>query len=464
MVEKPPTCEGCPLHTTGRGFAPAVGNPGSLISFVGEALGKTEADQGEPFVGAAGVYLNRAFGMLGLKRADFRIGNVVHCQPPKDWLRGAPWQKPAIAHCLNNRVLNLYAYSPQVFVTLGVTATETVLSEVLKVDYKGDIRNWQGYVVGSGPYVVPTFHPAHLLRGQQHLMGAVLFAVRRAMEVASFGLTRGEVSLVVDPDPQWFLEWVATVPPDCWLAVDIETTTKGSDEEDVVSSGEIVRINFSMNPDQGVTIPWDSRYTPIVKRLLAQPTVKVFWNERFDVPILKANDIPISGVILDAMWAWKVNQSKMPRGLGFAAPFYSDLPPWKHLAQDAPGEYAALDALQTLRCIFGISKQLQKAGQWDTYLRHMVQLDAKVIHPMEEIGLKLDPVKLTDFNRDLEKRSQELTTLISQNVPEELLPLVGGWKTHQPGSFPKTITKLVSCCTDCGAEDVTLKHRCRKAK
>lgn len=467
---KPAACLGCPLDKTGRGFAPSIGPSSALIAIVGEALGSTEADRGEPFVGQAGAYLNRAFSLLGLSRSDYRIGNVVSCQPPRDWLVGAPWEQGAIAHCLTHRTLNIYGYSPRVYLTLGVTATKTVLKDLLKIEYHGKLNDWQGYVLGDGPYVIPSFHPAFMLRGQQRLLGSLLFALKRAMEVASFGHTPKPVSLVVDPDPEWFDNWARQVTPDAWLAVDIENPMTGGNDEDELVSGvaQITRINFAINPDQGITVPWEPRYLPTITQLLTSPCVKVMWNERYDTSVLKKHDQRVAGVILDAMWAWHMLQSSMPRGLGFASAFYSDLPPWKHLSQSNFGHYAAMDAVQTLRCMFGIAKDLRTANQWDIFLRHMVELDQKVLHPMEEIGLRLDPEKLRTFDTELGLKSDAILADIQASVPGHLRPLTGGWK-NAPEGYPgseviaQTVKKLVHCCEDCGAEDVTTRHKCPAA-
>jgi uracil-DNA glycosylase family 4 len=464
--EKPPACAGCPLDKTGRGFVPASGPASALIALVGEAPGQSEATESKPFVGAAGVYLNRGLGLLGGNRETYRIGNVCQCQPPKDWLSGAPWEDEAIRHCHTHRYLNLYACQPTVYVTMGVTATKTVLKEVLHQDYLGKLEHWQGYVCGDQPpYVIPTFHPAHMLRGKQNLLGAFCFAQKRAMEVASFGFQRDEVSIVVDPDLDWFALWAAQLTPEAWLSVDIETPIKEENEEETTTEtvGTITRINFSYHPDQGITVPWDPRYYPIIQTLLSSPNVKVFWNERYDVPILRKAGFPVAGLVMDGMWAWHILQSAVPKGLGFVAPNYSDLPPWKHLSADNPGYYAGMDALQTTRCMFGIARDLKQSGQWEVFLRHVVRFDANVLHPMEEVGLKLDPARLVALHETLEKRSAELMKEIQTRVPENQRPLVGNWKTPgNPGSFPKTVRKVVPCCTDCGEEDVTLKHQCRE--
>jgi len=468
--EKEPACLGCPLEKTGSGFAKSIGPPGAPIAIVGEALGYKEAQDGEPFVGQAGAYLNRAFSLLGLNRGQFRIGNTVHCQPPKDWLVGAPWEQAAIRHCHTHRVLNLYAHSPSVYLTVGATATRTVLSEILKVEYQGKLNDWHSYVLGSQPpFVIPTFHPAFLLRGKQALMGALLFALRRAMEVASFGFTRQPVSLLVDPDPEQFAAWATNVTPDCWLAVDVENPVTPGQEEDEIALGvaQITRINFSINPDQGLTVPWEPRYQATIRQLLSSPCPKVMWNERYDTHVLRQHGYECAGLILDAMWAWHFLQSSMPRGLGFVSPFYSDLPPWKHLSQSNFGHYSAMDAVQTIRCMFGIAKDLKAQGQWDTFVRHCIQLDSRVLHPMEQVGLRLDPDRLTSFHAELETRSTQLLSDIQALVPSHLRPLSGGWKnlpTGFPGSevLAQTVKKLVTCCDDCGAVDVTSRHKCQK--
>lgn len=467
LRDKPAPCIGCQLDSEGKGFAPSVGPPGALISIVGEALGRTEAEKGEPFVGAAGVYLNRAFALLGTNRSEYRIGNAISCQPPRDWLVGAPWEQAALHHCRTNRTLNLYAHSPRVYITLGVTATKTVLSDMLRIDYQGKLNDWQGYVIGEGPFVIPSYHPAFMLRGNQKLLGPLCFAMRRAMEVASFGFTPQPVSLVADPTPEWFDTWAENVTPESWLAVDIENPVTPGNDEDELTTGvaQITRINFSINPDQGITVPWEPRYLATITRLLQIPCPKIMWNERYDTHVLKQHGHVCAGVIIDAMWAWHVLQSSLPRGLGFVAPYYSDLPPWKHLSQTNMGHYAAMDAVQTLRCMFGIAKDLKKIGQWDIFLRHVVQLDSRVLHPMEEIGLRLDPERLKLFDTELEASSKQAVTDIQAMVPSHLRPLTGCWK-NAPEGYPgseviaQQVKKIVQCCDTCGAEDVTTRHKC----
>lgn len=455
---KPQACIGCTLYTKGYGFHPAIGSSDASICFVGETLGKPEAS----------VYLNRALSRLGIDRSQIRMGNVCSCHPPNDWLERAPWEQSAIRHCSAHRgFLNDHT----VYLTMGAVATRTVLSEVLHMEYSGKLNDWHGYVIGDGPYVIPTFDPAFLLKGNHKLFGAMLFDIKRAMEVASFGFTRSHVDLVVDPPTDWFEEYVeeALKDPEAWMAVDIETPYKQESEDDSVfmDTTKILRINFSVNEAQGVTVPWQERYLFLIYRMLKSKNPKVFWNERFDVPILTNAKYAPNGIVLDGMWAWHILQSDLPKGLGFVSPFYSDMLPWKHLAQDAPGLYAAQDAVQQLRNMIGIAKSLKQQDQWDTFMKFAVRLDAQVLHPMEREGILINKDGLRVLQEELRIRRVAKDTEIQEMVPPEVRPWAGGWKREPdpkrwPGAVKRTVKEEVLVCTDCGATEVGPAHKCKK--
>lgn len=475
---KPRECIGCPLYERGSGFAPAVGSRSSALCFVGEALGRTEAARSEPFVGEAGVYLNRAFRRLGLPREQQRIGNVIQCQPPNDWLRGASWEQAAIAHCNVHRVQQISGH--KVYVTLGVTATETMLRELLGITYSGKLENWHGYVLGDEQrgFVIPTFHPAFLLRGNQNLFGTVLFDITRAMEVGSYGYQQDTVSTIEDPNPTVFADYVRQIPddPGSWLAVDIETPGKiGANEDDLVASAiglalsKIIRIAFAFHPDQGCSVPCEPRYYPMIREALAKQCAKIFHNERYDAPILESENFPISGVILDSMWAWHMLQSDVKKGLGFIAPFYSKLPPWKHLSSDRPAYYNCMDVIQDLRIMLAIARDLQKENRWETFLRYSVQMDRDVLHPMEGVGIHMDKERLRSLEKDIETSMRQIIEELGAIYPDEIKPREGRWKKkplkdspYHEIAYPLLVDEEVIVCTECKAVDVGPKHKCKK--
>lgn len=459
--QKPSGCFGCPLYEKNTTFGTPSGPPSANLLIVGEAMGGEEAaacHRNEPldqrfFIGPAGRKLTSSLKAAGIERSEALISNVLSCQPPNDWLVGAPWEHGAINHCGVHRSPVLDA-PRNAILTLGVTATRTVMRH-FGVNYAGSLDNWHGTVTAtpSGKLIIPTFHPAFLLRGQQKFTGVFIHDLGVAGEASRGAWTPEPADLVVDPTPEWFRGWAANISEEAWVSVDIETPRriKGDvTESDDDDSGPIIRINFAYHPDQGITVPFEGQYLPTIERLLATSNPKVFWYAKFDVPRLKAKGMKIGGKILDFMWAWHMLQSDMGasdkakstvkgNSLGFVAPFYSRYGPWKHLADSSPGEYAAIDAFQELRCAFGIARDLKKQGQWDAFFRHVVLLDERVLEPATEIGTAVDETQLDEFSAALQKKGEEIDVDIQSIVPKDILPLhpKAGWKTEP--KLPKTV-------------------------
>jgi uracil-DNA glycosylase family 4 len=443
LLSKPITCTGCPLDSKGIGYAPASGPIEAEILIVGEALGRVEAAVGRPFSGPSGDLLDKILHRTRIDRQNVRVDNCVRCQPPNDWLDGAPWEAGAILHC-SQYLGQTLAEKSRVVISLGASSTRRLLGLSKKGHKQGD---WHGCVAQdpSGKFlVVPSFHPAFLLRGNQKLLGVSSFDFLRAKEVAEGKFRRDVPSLVVDPPIDWFRRWVGEYDSEAWLAVDIETPEKlsGADEGELEDeSYTILRINLSYHPGQGITVPWEGQYIEVVRDLLGRASTQCYWNGRYDIPRLRAADVTFGdNVLLDFMWGWHVLQSDLPRGLGFVAPFYSTYGAWKHLSGSDPGAYAALDAVQTLRCAFGIARDLQAAGRWDAFYRHVWLLDSRVLWPSEQAGIGIDTVLLDGFGKDLEKKQKKILDEIQGLVPEHLKPLhpPGGWKREpkdRPGAF-----------------------------
>lgn len=472
QVLKPKGCRSCALFQRGQGFVKPEVNPDALIMLVGDAPVEQEALEGRPFIGPAGEQLNRALRRVGLPRGAVQIGNCIQCRPPNNWLSGSPWEEAALSSCRTYReaLINKEART-KVYVALGTIATKTILEDNGQ-HYAGKLENWHSTVtrLADEQYMIPTFHPSYLLQGKQNLFNAQCFALRLAMEVAAFGYIADPLDLIVDPPQDWFETYVdETVKfTSSWLAVDIETAISVGEAEDELPFpiGEITRINFSAAPDYGITVPWESRYLPSIHRLLSSPMTKVFWNERFDVPILTRNDSKIGGTVVDMMQGWHMLQPNLPMGLGFVSPFYSKIGPWKHMAQDNIGKYAAIDAAATIRCALGISKDLVEAEQWDSFMRYMVHLDQRVLHPAETEGLMLDMQEIKKLQQELQVELSAVSNAIDRQVPKEARPRAGGWKRDPRASYPEAYQMVVEedvfCCDICGEVDVTAKHNCEK--
>jgi len=149
-------CMRCPLCCEGRSkIVHSEGNPKARLMFVGEAPGADEDAQGRPFVGRAGQLLNKIIEAIGLKREDVFIGNVNRCRPQNN-------RTPTTAEAATCKPFLLRESSivrPEVIVVLGNTAMHNLL------DTKEGITKARGtFKDYKGLKVMPTFHPAFLLR------------------------------------------------------------------------------------------------------------------------------------------------------------------------------------------------------------------------------------------------------------------------------------------------------------
>jgi uracil-DNA glycosylase family 4 len=144
-------CHRCPLGETRTQVVFGVGDPAARVMFIGEAPGKNEDLKGEPFVGAAGQFLNELLAHAGLERSEVYIANVLKCRPP-----GNRDPEPAeIETCTPFLREQIRLIGPDVLVTLGNFATKFVLKT------ETGITRLHGTVHQAGRFtVLPIFHPA----------------------------------------------------------------------------------------------------------------------------------------------------------------------------------------------------------------------------------------------------------------------------------------------------------------
>lgn len=148
-------CRLCELCQTRTNIVFGVGNPRARVMFVGEAPGKNEDLQGEPFVGRAGENLNGILSLAGLRREDIYIANVLKCRPPGNRNPKAD-EVLACSPFLREQSRSIW---PDVIVTLGNPATHFVLkTEVGITKLRGRFHQMGHFTV------MPTFHPAAALR------------------------------------------------------------------------------------------------------------------------------------------------------------------------------------------------------------------------------------------------------------------------------------------------------------
>jgi uracil-DNA glycosylase len=171
-------CTRCKLHGTRKNIVFGVGNPDADLVFVGEAPGANEDAQGEPFVGDAGQLLTKMIEAMGWGRQDVYILNILKCRPPGN--RNP--ESDEIDACEPFLQKQLAALKPKIIVALGkfaaqwLTAKPTTAISALR----GKLHEYRGIPV------MPTYHPAYLLRtpAQKRVVWEDLQAVMAELEKA----------------------------------------------------------------------------------------------------------------------------------------------------------------------------------------------------------------------------------------------------------------------------------------
>lgn len=151
-------CQRCKLSATRQNIVFGVGDPSAPLVFIGEAPGQEEDRTGEPFVGRAGQLLDKMIVAMGWSRDTVYIMNVLKCRPP-----GNRNPEPdEVQACEPFLARQIEAIAPRVIVTLGKPAAHLVLRTTAPISaLRGSFQQYRGIAV------MPTFHPAYLLRSPE---------------------------------------------------------------------------------------------------------------------------------------------------------------------------------------------------------------------------------------------------------------------------------------------------------
>lgn len=164
-------CRRCPLGATRLNAVPGVGSATASVMFIGEGPGFQEDHRGEPFVGRSGQLLDKILAAIGLSRQTVYIANVVKCHPMKDPTNPESHgndRKPSpeeIAACRGFLDEQIRLIAPRALVTLGAVPLSVLLPDEDSITrVRGKWRLYKLSGGGAGVKLMPTFHPAALLR------------------------------------------------------------------------------------------------------------------------------------------------------------------------------------------------------------------------------------------------------------------------------------------------------------
>ena len=151
------SCEKCRLCQTRNNVVLGEGDLRAPLMFIGEGPGQQEDNTGRPFVGPAGMLLDKMLAAISLSREQVYICNIVKCRPPNNRVP-EPDERDA---CMDYLRAQVALVRPKVIVCLGSTPTRALLGEDMRITRDRGV--WQ---LKRGVWFMPTFHPAALLRDE----------------------------------------------------------------------------------------------------------------------------------------------------------------------------------------------------------------------------------------------------------------------------------------------------------
>ena len=151
-------CQRCKLHQTRRTLVFGEGDESAKLMMIGEGPGYDEDVQGKPFVGKAGQLLTRILEAIHLRRDEVYIANIIKCRPPQN--RNP--ESDEIQSCSPFLLKQIEAIKPKIICAMGTFAAQTLLQTDAKIStLRGRFHDLRGI------RVMPTYHPAYLLRNPE---------------------------------------------------------------------------------------------------------------------------------------------------------------------------------------------------------------------------------------------------------------------------------------------------------
>lgn len=399
-----PDCSVCPLKRSVQ--VPPEGDSNARIALVGEGPGRQEVALGRPFIGDSGQMLTWLLERAGLpRREQLWISNAALCFPKWTEIDAETGlvkteqqtkEESTQTHCRPRLLAELDIVRPRVVLAVGALAFQALTGR------KGILRHHGALFptyFGQGPqrrrgYVMSSFHPSHLLRGETRKMQAVIDVYRKARRLAKEAPEPiGEYLLVTPHNPRGpdqvisdleaIVREVIAARRD--VAIDVEATSEKAVNTTLtvfgfgiadLNLGVAVNVLEWVRDTQRYVVCWTreqwARIYNAIAKLLRSTLTKWFWNLNFDVTVLTRHWPMMVGPYADGIhWHWLM-QPDLPHNLGFACQQFLDVPAWKadFWTRQESGEgtnrdlviYNAQDALHTAKAIPHLKAAVYQRG------------------------------------------------------------------------------------------------------
>lgn len=404
-------CEGCPLRHKSNYCGP-TGLSSSKIVLIGEAPGENENRLGEPFVGAAGYYLDQLLAGAGIGRAECYITNVLKCRPPKNNMKSQE-AITALRLCQPRLLAELRDLNPNVVVPMGNYSLQALGFRYRIGDARGAVADAERFKV------IPTYHPAYLFRewSEIYTVEKDWKKIRKHSMYGNMPYIRED--FVIAPtieDIEMFTVHVQhrlNMGEQLILGIDIETYIVDNPIDTAIKT-----VSIAINKERVYVVPfitqagnyyWSSKELEIraimaIGKLLEDPRLtKMAHNGMFDFFVLMNHGFTIDGDIYDTEIAQYLIYHLSKHSLAYVVSIYADYLPWKLTAGKDDRSFREYNARDN--SVMHMVKSSLDEDLIDNGLMQVFQNLMRVILPTCRImlnGVHLDPIKYTEVKNRLE--------------------------------------------------------------
>jgi uracil-DNA glycosylase len=441
MTTKPSFCSTCPITQFTSGYVPLQRGTGSEL-WVGEAAGEEEVKDGKPFVGGAGSWLNSMLRSARISRSTLNIINTIGCRPPNNVYPGSDkwtWTdrmaaQQAIQHCRHHHLEPaLTQIQPSRIVALGDEALTSLTGRSGVTLWRGSPLPLRGQAT-EGPLVVPTLHPAYLMR-QPSLFSVAVRDLRRGLELPPENYD-------LDPTIETVRNFTSTT-----FAFDFEWDQWNN----------ITMCGLSDRMYSAICVPFRGMFIPELKRIFEAAEVIIGHNIiDADMAYFERLGWNVHARVHDTMLAQHLIQPDYRHGLAFVGSVFTNKVFWKGKGEEQEDEagnvlpagaqwktwnspdaiprefggyggcidgdeawrlYNARDTDGSFQAEAGIFRGLREYGQDHVYWNVSLPV-AHICRGLNEKGLRIDHTRLSTIRATLEREISET----EQRLPEGLVP------------------------------------------
>lgn len=446
-----PRCAECPFSLEGRPTqaVPGEGSPDPLFLIVGEGPGANERSSGKPFIGASGALLNKALKYIGVERSRTWITNALLCTP----MGASEAQKRTARDCCKPRLdAELAMFPGKPISALGAVAAQALLGD------RHSIREMAGATYElEGRVVVPTTHPAAILRGAEQ--GEDQEGGAHRGDLAYFNLVYdiGKVARFAEGKLNRFtqdvtIEWKDAARADRLLeeiALEIIEEELGACDTETNSLRPMLATMTAIGlatRKRAVSVRWElvgPRGMAAIQRVFSRPWVQVaFHNVLYDLPVLRHHGFVFQCRLEDTLLKHHSAFPGLAHDLQRVLTQFFVASPWKsefrqgrktkdlfedlaNIPADLGGDeeekrwyallwYNGCDTLATARLVAPLDECLTKFNAWDSYNEDIAQVP--IANEMHENGTPLNLERNSEMGRFFELRLEKARAMFEEKA------------------------------------------------